>query len=141
MWTDADPDCNGCGIAKRYAYRDGNSNRYRNSNRDGNSNLYLFSAAYSYSDAKGYTNGAAPAVAKSATNAAAKTVRVEAIFGGRLEAGKMVALRVRKSKNNVDIFLRIQLKGGFTIGRGKLTRWEQQKSCCCASDCFNQNHY
>src|SRR6266516_1457919 len=46
-----------------------------------------------------------------------------------------------KPKNNVDIRSRIQVKRGFAIDRGKLRRWEQKKSCCCASARFNENHY
>ena len=78
MWTDADTDGNGCGIAKRYAYRDGNSNRYRNSNRDGNSNRNRDSDSHSNANNDVYTEGYADAAtcadAKDATNAAAETI-------------------------------------------------------------------
>jgi hypothetical protein len=70
--TDADTDGNGCGIAKRYAYRDGNSDRYRNSNRDGNSNRNRDSDsntdAHAYADAKSY------AVAQTSADPAAETI-------------------------------------------------------------------
>ena len=48
MRTVADTDGNGCRIAKRYAYRNRNSNG--NSNTDTNCNT----DAHAYADAKGY---------------------------------------------------------------------------------------